>query len=137
MNFVRSHFGKMNLWQVEHFFQHICHHFWVGLLGVIAKTPKSDDKHVEKSVQLVRSFQNDLLQNPYFSQFHDFFLNLIFGGFCYLAQRAAQWMTDCNVREWLIWFWPCKCFISFQSASKKGCLWNIHLSNSKNFGVSK
>ena len=28
-----------------------------------------------------------------------FFLNLIFGGFCYLAQRAAQWMTDCNVRE--------------------------------------
>jgi hypothetical protein len=83
MNFVTSHFEKMNLLPFEHFFQHICHHFWVGLLGAIAKIPKSDDKHVEKSVQLVRgsSFQNDLLQNPYFSQFHDFFLNLIFGGF--------------------------------------------------------
>ena len=30
-----------------------------------------DDKYVEKSVQLVRgsSFQNDLLQNPYFNIF--------------------------------------------------------------------
>ena len=27
---------KMNLWPVEHLFQHICHHFWVGLLGTIA-----------------------------------------------------------------------------------------------------
>ena len=27
MDFVRSHFGKM-----KHFFEHICHHFWVGLL---------------------------------------------------------------------------------------------------------
>ena len=32
MDFVRSHFGKMNLRPVEHFFEHICHHFWVGLL---------------------------------------------------------------------------------------------------------
>jgi hypothetical protein len=32
MDFVRSHFGKMNLWPVEHFFEHICHHFWVGSL---------------------------------------------------------------------------------------------------------
>ena len=32
MDFVRSHFGKMNLWPVKHFFEHICHHFWVGLL---------------------------------------------------------------------------------------------------------
>ena len=38
----------MNLWPVEHFFQHICHHFWVGLLGAIANPPKSDDKYVEK-----------------------------------------------------------------------------------------
>ena len=90
----------MNLWQVEHFFQHICHHFWVGLLGVIAKTPKSDDKHVEKSVQLVRSFQNDLLQNPYFSQFHDFFLNLIFGGFCHLAQLCSA-LEDWLRRTWM------------------------------------
>ena len=32
MDFVRSHFRKMNLWPVEHFFEHICHDFWVGLL---------------------------------------------------------------------------------------------------------
>ena len=40
----------------------------MGLLLHPANPPKSDDKYVEKSVQLVRgsSFQNDLLQNPYF-----------------------------------------------------------------------
>ena len=32
MAFERSHFGKINLWPVEHFFEHICHHFWVSLL---------------------------------------------------------------------------------------------------------
>ena len=44
----------MKLWPVEHFFEHICHHFWVGLL-----------LH-QQSVQLVRvsSFQSDFLQNP-------------------------------------------------------------------------
>ena len=33
-----------------------------------ANPPKSDDKYVEKSVQLVRgsSFRNDLLKKPYF-----------------------------------------------------------------------
>ena len=69
MEFVISYFEKMNLWPVEQFFQHICHHFWVGLLGAIANPPKSDDKYVKKSFQLVRSssFRNDLLQNPYFS----------------------------------------------------------------------
>ena len=45
------------------FRKHTCHHFWVGLLGAIANPSKSDDKFVEKSVQLARgsSFRNDLL----------------------------------------------------------------------------
>ena len=30
MNFVKSHFRKMNFWPAEHFFEHICHHIWVG-----------------------------------------------------------------------------------------------------------
>ena len=38
----------MNLGTVEHFFQHFCPHFWVGLLGAIANPPKGEDKHVEK-----------------------------------------------------------------------------------------
>ena len=42
----------MNLWPVEHFFEHICHHFWVA-------------------------FWNDLLQNPYFSFIHG--ANAIYG----------------------------------------------------------
>ena len=69
MDFVTSHFVKMNLRPVEHFFQDICHHFWVGFLGTIANPPKSGDKYSEKSVRLARGsyFQNDLLQNPYFS----------------------------------------------------------------------
>ena len=63
----------MNLWPVEHFFEHICYHFWVGLLlhsvGWLLHPPKSDDKYAQKSVQLVRgsSFPSDLLQNPYFT----------------------------------------------------------------------
>ena len=75
----------MNLWPVEHLFQQICHHFWVGLLGAIANPPKSDDKHVEKSVQLVRgsSFRNDLLQNPYFSS-HARCVNLC----CYIGDHS-------------------------------------------------
>ena len=63
----------MNLWPVEHFFEHIYHHFWVGLLlppvGLLLHPPKSDDKYAQKSVQLVRgsSFRSDFLQNPYFN----------------------------------------------------------------------
>ena len=44
--------------------------FWKdGLLSLQANPPKRDEKYVEKSVELVRgsSLQNDLLQNPYFS----------------------------------------------------------------------
>ena len=69
----------MNLWPVEHFFEHICHHFWVGLLlppvGLLLHPPKSDDKYVQKSVQLVRgsSFRSDFLQNPYFNAVDPFF----------------------------------------------------------------
>ena len=72
MDIVKSHFGKMNLWPVEHFFEHIYHHFWVGAAanpqGATATPPKSDDKYAQKSVQLVRgsSFRSDFLQNPYF-----------------------------------------------------------------------
>ena len=64
----------MNLWPVEHFFEHICHDFWVGLLlppvGLLLHPPKSDDKYAQKSVQLVRgsSFWSDFLQIPYFSR---------------------------------------------------------------------
>ena len=56
----------MNLWEVEHFFEHICHDFLVGLLLHLSK---SDDKYAQKSVQLVRgsAFWSDFLQNPYFS----------------------------------------------------------------------
>ena len=48
MDFVRSHFGAG--------------------AGATANPPKSDDKYVQKSVQLVRgsSFRNNFLQNPYF-----------------------------------------------------------------------
>ena len=52
MDFERGHFGKMNLWPVEHFFEHICDHFWVGLLLHLLHPPKSDDKYAQKSVQL-------------------------------------------------------------------------------------
>ena len=49
MDFVTSHFGKMNLLPVEHFFNIcICHHFLVDLLGAITNPPISDDKYVEK-----------------------------------------------------------------------------------------
>ena len=62
----------MNLWPVEHFFEHICHHFWVGATGATANPPKSDDEYAQKSVLLVKgsSFRNDLLQNPYFNLQH-------------------------------------------------------------------
>ena len=59
MDFVRIHFVKMNLWPVEHFFEHICHHFWVGATA---------NKYAQKSVQLVRgsSLRSEFLQSPYF-----------------------------------------------------------------------
>ena len=73
MEFVKSHFEKENLWPVKHFFEHICHHFWVAAtanqLGATVNPSKSDDKYAQKSVQLVRgsSFWSDFLQNSYFS----------------------------------------------------------------------
>ena len=56
MYFVRSYFGKMQLWQVERFF--------LQQKGTI-QVPFCE----EKSVQLVRVafFRSDFLQNPYFS----------------------------------------------------------------------
>ena len=58
MDFVKSHFGEMKLWPVDHFFEHICHYFWVGAtanpLRATANPSKSDDKYAQKSVQLVR-----------------------------------------------------------------------------------
>ena len=57
----------MNLWPIEHFFEPICHHFWVGLL---LQPTKSDNEYAQKNVQLVRgsSFRSDFLQNPYFNK---------------------------------------------------------------------
>ena len=44
---------------------------WVCYVLHPANPPKSDDKYVERSVQLVRGsyFRKDLLQNPYFSKY--------------------------------------------------------------------
>ena len=56
----------MNLGPVEHFFEHICHHFLVGLLFHLLHPPKSDDKYAQKLVR-GSSFRSDFLQNRYFS----------------------------------------------------------------------
>ena len=56
MDFVRSHFGKMNLWPVEHFFEHICHQFWVGATAKQHQThPKVMTKIVKKCSTLCSS----------------------------------------------------------------------------------
>ena len=49
MDFVTSHFGKMNLWPL---LQHICRHLWAWTLNTIAITPKSEDKYVVKVFNL-------------------------------------------------------------------------------------
>jgi hypothetical protein len=50
-NLVLSfNFGKMNPWPVEDFFDHICHHFWLGLLLHLLHSPKSDDKYAQKEL---------------------------------------------------------------------------------------
>ena len=68
MNFVTSHFRKMNLWPVQHFFN-----IFVIPLGWVcdfapSKPTQKWGQICWKSVQLVRgsSFWNDLLQNPFF-----------------------------------------------------------------------
>ena len=63
MDFVKSHFGKRNLWPVEHFFEHIC-----LLGGCNSKHTQKWWQICSKSVQLVRGsfFRSDFLQNPYF-----------------------------------------------------------------------
>ena len=45
MDFVTSHFGKINPWPL---LQHICPHFWAWLLNTIAITLKSENKYVVK-----------------------------------------------------------------------------------------
>ena len=85
MDFVTSHFGKIKLWPVEHRLNTFSAYlsskldppspmFWLEENLILSNfwlnrgESNFDDKYVEKSVQLVRgsSFQNDLLQNPYF-----------------------------------------------------------------------
>ena len=63
----------MNLWAVEHFLDIFLIKIRFLLSNVLIRGESNfDDKYVEKSVQLVRgsSFQNDLLQNPYFKYTH-------------------------------------------------------------------
>ena len=79
MDFVTSHFGKMKLWPVEHFFNIFIIKIRFSLSNLLIRVESNfDEKYVEKgfnkcstNVQLVRvsSFRNDLLQNPYFRQF--------------------------------------------------------------------
>ena len=108
MDFVTSHFGAI----------------------AIANPPKSDDKYVEKSVQLVRgSFsRNDLLHNPYFrlrklfkggnysrkygilkvfsyivvNLWHN--CNVIYTRYVMLHNTASSWLvfTQCNLYYWLL-----------------------------------
>ena len=61
MDFVRSHFGKMKLWPVEH--------FWLTFFPDQHRFSADLEKKWAKSVQLVRVsfFLSDFLQNPYFS----------------------------------------------------------------------
>ena len=62
MDFVRSHFGKMKLWPVEH--------FWLTFFPDQHWISTDLEKKWAKSVQLVRVsfFRSDFLQNPYFSE---------------------------------------------------------------------
>ena len=54
----------MNLWPVEHFFKHICHHFWVCthpkvMTNMLKKVFNWSEVHLTES---------DFLQNPYFKR---------------------------------------------------------------------
>ena len=112
MEFVISYFGKMNLWPVEHFFQHICHHFWVGLLGAIANPPKSEDKYVQKCSTGQRlTFPKWLLRICTISIISSFHCNI----------RVS------SLKLWNVWF-------SYGKQNKKGLsykfslfLWLCHL----------
>ena len=63
MDFVRSRFGKMKLWPVEH--------FWLTFFPDQCWFSADLEKKWAKSVQLVRVsfFRSDFLQNPYFRSF--------------------------------------------------------------------
>ena len=111
MDIVTSHFGKMSLWPVEHFYNPA---YVSSLLGVIAEYNTSNHapkwgQIFWKSVQLVRgsSFRNDLLQYPYFDEkstsgpffhilqtfeFHDIWFNGYF--------KEKQTLKKCHVKSW-------------------------------------
>ena len=73
MDFVTKHFGKMNLWPVEHFYN-----IFVLTFGLLysAITPKSEDKYV---VKVFNSTELDFsevyfIQNWYFRRIYFYFL---------------------------------------------------------------
>ena len=62
----------MNLWPVEHFFEHTCHHFWVGLLLLV----ESDDKYAHLSkvtsyTQNMVSLNSDATRHPVITSSYD------------------------------------------------------------------
>ena len=72
MDFVTSHFGKMKLWRVEHFYNIFVLTFGCDCYCIqLSNHAQKWGQICCKSVQLVRvsSFWNDLLQNPYFSNY--------------------------------------------------------------------
>ena len=70
MEFVTSHFGKMNLWPVEHFYNTFILTFGRDCYCI---QPKSEDKYVVRvfiNWSEVHLSEITLLQNPYFRQIH-------------------------------------------------------------------
>ena len=103
MDFVKSHFWTKNLWPVEdffgdHFFEHICYHFWVGLflspVRCNTHAPKSDDKYAQKSVQMVRgsSLRSNFIQNPYFS-------NTLWENWNVNKSKSTRWWVTTQVKS--------------------------------------
>ena len=109
MDFIRSHFGKMQLWRVEHFFPpFFSRSMLIG--GKFIFTKKSITRFAfqcnfnqsaliwkktgEKSVQLVRVslFRKYFLWNPYFSKVSS-------------QQYVYRWTRLQNLSQWVIQFY--------------------------------
>ena len=103
MDFVKSHFGKMQLWIVEHFHLHrkvpvvINHNVWFfKCYDSLVQVPFCEDE----SVQLFRvAFcQSDFLQNPYFSE------DICYQKSPYLKTRKSQKQISWETKHlWGLW----------------------------------
>ena len=83
----------MFLWPVEHFFEHICHHFWVGATMQQQTHPKVMTNILKKCLTVQRFIFSKVTSY----KIHTLKISIVFA--LYVVSALKSWLFNINVRN--------------------------------------